>query len=53
MIRKRLSAIREADLIQKYYKDYLHTENLPEIWGDELESYFPVNINSDLMLFEN
>ncbi|GEM_PF-3116241 len=35
MTKKRLSTICEADLIQKYYKDYLHTENLPEIWGDE------------------
>jgi len=53
MIRKRLSAIREPDLIQKYYKDYLHTENLPEIWGDEFETDFPIHLTQTLSLFEN
>jgi DNA modification methylase len=37
-IRNRLKQIREADNIQKYYKDYICTENLPEIWGNEFES---------------
>jgi DNA modification methylase len=32
-IEKRLDHLREADLIQKYYKDYLCTENLLTIWG--------------------
>ncbi len=36
-IKERLSDIRDADLIQKYYKDYICTENLAGIWGDELE----------------
>jgi tRNA G10 N-methylase Trm11 len=36
-IRNRLKNIREADLLQKYYKDYVYTENLATIWGDELE----------------
>ncbi|HRQ22131.1 MAG TPA: site-specific DNA-methyltransferase [Anaerolineales bacterium] len=33
MIEKRLSNIREADDIQKYYQDYSYTEDLPRIWG--------------------
>jgi len=36
-IQNRLKNIREADLIQKYYKEYIFTENLPEIWGDEFQ----------------
>jgi DNA modification methylase len=36
-IQNRLKNIREADLIQKFYKEYLCTDNLPEIWGDEFE----------------
>ena len=36
-IKNRLKNIREADLLQKYYKDYICTENLAAIWGDELE----------------
>jgi len=35
-ISNRLSNIREADNIQKYYKDYIHTEKLEEIWGDNV-----------------
>ncbi|MFT3891827.1 MAG: hypothetical protein QM730_09365 [Anaerolineales bacterium] len=33
MIQKRLEDIREADSIEKYYQDYLYTEDLPKIWG--------------------
>jgi DNA modification methylase len=36
-IQNRLHHIREADNVQKYYKDYTCTENLPEIWGNEVE----------------
>jgi site-specific DNA-methyltransferase (adenine-specific) len=36
LIDKRLSIIRDADIIQKYYQDYSCTENISEIWGDEL-----------------
>jgi len=35
LIKNRLSNIREADRIQKYYKDYLYSEKLPEIWGND------------------
>ena len=34
-IENRLKNLREADNIQKYYRDYLFTENLAEIWGSE------------------
>jgi DNA modification methylase len=37
-IKNRLNPIREADIIQKYYREYICTENLPEIWGDEFET---------------
>lgn len=36
-IKERLTNVREADIIQKFYKDYKCTENLAEIWGDEFE----------------
>lgn len=36
-IKNRLKHIRNADNIQKYYKDYICTENLPEIWNNEIE----------------
>jgi len=32
-INERLSDIKSSDNIKKYYKDYLHTENLSKIWG--------------------
>lgn len=36
-INERLNSIREADRIQKYYPDYLCTEHLAEIWGEDLD----------------
>ncbi len=32
-IKKRLTEMRESDRIEKFYKEYLCTENLNEIWG--------------------
>lgn len=32
-IEKRLAKIVKSDRIDKYFADYKHTENLPEIWG--------------------
>lgn len=43
IIKSRLTEIRKADLISEYYKDYLYTENLAEIWGDELEKSSVIN----------
>jgi DNA modification methylase len=31
-IKKRIEDIREADMIDKYYKDFANTENLTEMW---------------------
>ncbi len=31
-IKKRIEDIRDADMIDKYYKDFSNTENLAEIW---------------------
>lgn len=35
MIKNRVEMIREADSVEKYYKDYIYTENLSEIWNGE------------------
>ena len=35
MIKSRIEDVREADSIGKYYKDYIYTENLSEIWDEE------------------
>lgn len=34
-IEQRLNNIRESDSIAKYYKEYVNTENLKEIWGSQ------------------
>ena len=39
IIKNRIDTIQKSDQIQKYYKDYIHTEKLSQIWGDELEKY--------------
>lgn len=33
MIHARLEEIRDPDKVEKYYEDYIYTENLPAIWG--------------------
>jgi DNA modification methylase len=33
MIKKRVENIREADTIEKYYQDYICTDDLLKIWG--------------------
>ncbi len=35
-IENRLGVIREADDVRKFYKDYICTENLEKIWGNDL-----------------
>lgn len=52
-IKKRLNELREADLIQKYYKDYICTENLNQIWGDELASDKSRNHSQQISMFKN
>jgi len=39
-IDKRLSEIRNADLIGKYHKDYICTKDLSEIWGENMDEIF-------------
>ncbi|MDX2136801.1 MAG: site-specific DNA-methyltransferase [Chloroflexota bacterium] len=42
-IHKRLEAIREADSISRFYKDYIHTDKLNEIWPNTV----PLKVNAD------
>jgi DNA modification methylase len=35
MIKNRVGEIRESDSVEKYYKDYIYTENLSKIWAEE------------------
>jgi DNA modification methylase len=51
-IKDRLQNIKDADIIQKYYKDYTCTDNLANIWGDVFETEKPKN-QSLLTLFGN
>jgi DNA modification methylase len=39
-IKSRLTTIKEADRIQKYYQDYRCTDNLSEIWGDDFSAEY-------------
>jgi DNA modification methylase len=41
MIQKRLEELWEADTVEKYYQDYIYTENLLEIWGAKLSMKSP------------
>ncbi|MCL4549075.1 MAG: site-specific DNA-methyltransferase [Bacteroidetes bacterium] len=50
-IKERLENISESDLLQKYYSDYIHTENLSEIWGDSFDEV--TKRSSKLTLFGN
>jgi len=42
-IKSRLADIRDSDNIQKYYKDYICTDNIQEIWGNT-EMVYEINI---------
>lgn len=42
MIQKRLKEIRNPDSVEKYYEDYIYTENLSEIWGKKLSIKNPI-----------
>jgi DNA modification methylase len=41
MIRSRLEKVRDADAIEKYYEDYIYTEDLEKIWGTKPVSKSP------------
>lgn len=51
-IETRLANMREADCIQKYYKDYSCTENLAEIWGTSGEVRSSRNSDRMAVLFD-
>jgi len=50
-IDKRLKSIREADSIAKYYKEYINTDNLKEIWGSQTFVVTSKNDTATLSLF--
>jgi len=55
-IKSRLTNIRKADIIKKYYKDYIYTDNLSTLWGKDSgnERIFPNHSyakNLELSLF--
>ena len=47
MIEKRLEQIRDSDNIEKYYQDYIHTEDLSKIWGEDLIADSPAKSKSN------
>jgi DNA modification methylase len=47
-IENRLNNIRVADNIQKYYQDYICTENLQDIWGNYYSEYIKQDLNFGL-----
>jgi len=46
MIRERLEEIRDPDNIEKYYQDYVYTENLTGIWGVKSSVKMPAKSKS-------
>jgi len=46
MIENRLEEIRDPDSIEKYYQDYIYTENLPEIWDAKSSVKLPSKTKS-------
>jgi len=46
MIEKRLEEIRDADDVEKYYQEYIYTENLPEIWGGKSIIKLPIRFEA-------
>src|SRR3989339_374258 len=52
-INKRVDNIKSSDNIKKYYKDYIHTENLNGIWGIENPQLKLINKKEKILnLFE-
>jgi site-specific DNA-methyltransferase (adenine-specific) len=36
-IQERLAKLRPSDTVTRFYKDYVHTENLTSIWGSDIQ----------------
>jgi DNA modification methylase len=34
LIRERLEEVRDSDKVEKYYQDYIYTDDLPKVWGE-------------------
>ncbi|GHU25642.1 hypothetical protein FACS1894172_05840 [Spirochaetia bacterium] len=51
-IQNRLTNISNADLLQKYYQEYICTESLSKIWGDDFGIEMPQKPNLEIGLFE-
>jgi len=52
IINKRLIKLRNSDNIDKYYKDYIHTENLDKIWKPKnykIDKIFDKSIDDNLI----
>ena len=50
-IKERINIISDSDVIDKYYKDYILSENIAEIWGANLENN-ALNNKRNFTLFE-
>jgi len=50
-IEMRLASIRESDNIQKFYNDYVYTENIAQIWEYEIKDVFKQNKFKQLSIF--
>ncbi len=46
MIHERLEEIRDPDKVEKYYEDYIYTENLSKIWGMKSSVKLPAKSRS-------
>lgn len=51
-IKSRMENLRDADDIEKYYKDYAYTDNLDEIWGTSVKIGVPMKKSKQFSLFE-
>ena len=50
-IKSRLKEVSPSDSVSKFYKDYIYTENLKDMWGVDYVSFIPSK-RSALKLFE-
>lgn len=49
-IENRLKVIRESDNVQRFYSDYVHTENIEKIWGRMVDTEKRINKNKQLSI---
>jgi site-specific DNA-methyltransferase (adenine-specific) len=46
-VEKRLETLRDADSIERFYKDYICTENLNEIWGKRISESLTLKVSEN------